>query len=890
MNLFCNIDDLQTESDVEQKFIYPLLNGDSPIGLGYKSDEIVTKKHIKAYTIGKSNRKSYYPDYVIFINGAPMVVVEVKKPGIDIGVAFQEARLYANEINAKREHDDNPCRYILASNGEKIIAGYYDREVPTIEIDFEEIFEGSINFSKLLEFISRRKIYDIWEKIIGEMKGEALFYRPVGQIGSKKAQNAELKINEFGRTIALNYGHVLVPESDSDYRAIVTNAYVESKRREQHVEPIFKAIKRERLPSEDDANLINSSNSQPFFKGVEGYLQSSEYRNSLILLIGNVGSGKTTFIRYLQNVSINEYPDLKETLEWVIINMNKAPISEEHIYKWVVTETIEKIKRKYKDCDFSRKEFLQILYKEKINEFENGVGAFLVDNTPEYHIELFNTIKGCIDDNDLTLRCLIKYISEKYKKTCIIIFDNIDQAEDKKQLLIFQVAEWYRNKFLCLVILPLRDTTYNKHKSLPPLDTVIKDLVFRIDPPDLFAVLQARLSYICRLEKKDLKFKGYTIENGMKVILSQNDHLEYFKCILHSIRQDNQVKNIFYSITGKDTRSGIELFIDFCRSGHLSAGDFFAIKATDGEYVIENYKMMNAVIRGNRFYYSDYESKIKNLFASEYSDTWVDPFSRVDILYWLHVNVNKIGESGTKGFFKVSTLYRELTFLGHEEKILERELKFLIKNKLIISDFFAEEVVDNSLIRISKYGSNHIYLLNNIIYLAACSEDIYYRNQDIVKKISDRISEVTGSGHLSKSTVINNVEDMLDYLRDYRDKYLSLSKQVLNTFDGKIFDLEECFRALENFKIGAHKTINAEEKRKKYPRYLEVDCLVTSIQEYGLFVSIEADEEGFIAKKDIYPLDIDDIDVYDLLHGQIIDYKEQHNRYQLKLLHRIEEE
>ena len=46
MALYCEIDSLVTESDVEQKFIYLFLHSDQPLGLGLRDSEIYTKKCI----------------------------------------------------------------------------------------------------------------------------------------------------------------------------------------------------------------------------------------------------------------------------------------------------------------------------------------------------------------------------------------------------------------------------------------------------------------------------------------------------------------------------------------------------------------------------------------------------------------------------------------------------------------------------------------------------------------------------------------------------------------------------------------------------------------------------------------------------------------------------
>lgn len=60
------LDELHTESDVEQKLTSPLLTCAHPHGLGIPSAEIYTKPDIREFKIGKgSTAKLYYPDYLV---------------------------------------------------------------------------------------------------------------------------------------------------------------------------------------------------------------------------------------------------------------------------------------------------------------------------------------------------------------------------------------------------------------------------------------------------------------------------------------------------------------------------------------------------------------------------------------------------------------------------------------------------------------------------------------------------------------------------------------------------------------------------------------------------------------------------------------------------------
>ena len=119
MALFCEYSSLVTESDVEQKLIYPLLTSEMPMGLGLEASQILTKSLLRGRAIGKGqSQKYYFPDYLINMRGIPVVVIEAKKPKEDLSIAYAEARLYAQEVNAGFPHNINVCQIAMVCNGE----------------------------------------------------------------------------------------------------------------------------------------------------------------------------------------------------------------------------------------------------------------------------------------------------------------------------------------------------------------------------------------------------------------------------------------------------------------------------------------------------------------------------------------------------------------------------------------------------------------------------------------------------------------------------------------------------------------------------------------------------------------------------------------------------
>lgn len=114
MLMLPTLDELKTESDVEQKLIYPLLTTAHPYGLGIASAQILTKISVRKLKIGKgSEEKLYFPDYIVMSDGYPVAIVEAKIPGQSLDVAYREARLYASEINSKYDSGINPVGLLL---------------------------------------------------------------------------------------------------------------------------------------------------------------------------------------------------------------------------------------------------------------------------------------------------------------------------------------------------------------------------------------------------------------------------------------------------------------------------------------------------------------------------------------------------------------------------------------------------------------------------------------------------------------------------------------------------------------------------------------------------------------------------------------------------------
>lgn len=215
------------------------------------------------------------------------------------------------------------------------------------------------------------------------------------------------------------------------------------------------------------------------------------------------------------------------------------------------------------------------------------------------------------------------------------------------------------------------------------------------------------------------------------------------------------------------------------------------------DYELPLYKFLNALLRKNRKYYKGEESNFVNLFYSNYNDDMPDPFVRIDILYWLRNRNAMEGPTKVKGMFAAGELLRDLQLVGHELNIIQRELNYLIKRGLILSETLSDKADKDDLIKIALPGLLHLRLLKNVTYLAACAEDVLFKDATVMTTISRRLAS---SSYTSKTSMALTAHEMIEYLIEYQKEFYSYSEQyICDEQKMEICDLSKCRETVEKW-------------------------------------------------------------------------------------------
>lgn len=141
---------LSTEAEVETRLLAPLFQD-----LGYPTDNILPKKHVKSLKIHDGRKTSMKEvDFLLLnANKDAKVVVEAKEPSVSILDAWGQAASYALSYNRNKKFDSQKIKWLLISNGHFTGLFPHDSETPIVTLQLSDFASGTPPYVTLRTYI-----------------------------------------------------------------------------------------------------------------------------------------------------------------------------------------------------------------------------------------------------------------------------------------------------------------------------------------------------------------------------------------------------------------------------------------------------------------------------------------------------------------------------------------------------------------------------------------------------------------------------------------------------------------------------------------------------------------------------------------------------------------
>ena len=232
-----------------------------------------------------------------------------------------------------------------------------------------------------------------------------------------------------------------------------------------------------------------------------------------ILLIGDVGVGKTTFIRHLLYL---EEANLNRTAIVLYLDLGRSGALSADLKQFILDDMERQLLEKY-HIDIQADGFVRGVYAQELLRFEKGIYKQLKTSRPkEYEQKELGFLESFIRNREEHLRLSLSYASITSRRQVIIFLDNTDQRDDADQESAFLIAQELSERWPAIVFLPLRPETFHASRRRGAL-TGYHTRAFTVSPPRIDRVLQKRLHFALEITRGEIPISG--IGEGISVRL-----------------------------------------------------------------------------------------------------------------------------------------------------------------------------------------------------------------------------------------------------------------------------------------------------------------------------------------------------------------------------------
>ncbi len=478
--------------------------------------------------------------------------------------------------------------------------------------------------------------------------------------------------------------------------------------------------------------------------GVNPHLFGDSAASRPILLVGDVGVGKTTFIRHLIHVAAQ---DLLGKSIVLYIDFGVKPTMLMDLDRFIADEIARQLRLDY-NVDIEEAPFLQGVYNIDLQKFEKGIwGNVRGSNPGEFARRRAEHLQSKIDDTHEHLRRCLDHIVKARQQQVVIFFDNLDQRPDDFQQTVFLLGQSVAELWPAMVFMTLRPETYHRSRTTGTL-SAYHQRAFTIAPPRIDKVLEKRLQYAIELlQTGQLSSGGASIDS--KTLQ------DYLGVLASSFNTNRDLMEFIDNVCGGNVRLALDFVKVFIGSGHINTRKIIEIYQSEGRYMIPLHEFLRAVIYGDYYWFDPAASEIKNVFDILENDGR----SHFLVLCALAFIERRSQSSGVDGYVLTDEILEHLSNLGFKRSQSSEALQRVGSWKLIETE---RKEVDQSQESLSSY-----YRLTTIgaYYFRKLVSIFQYLDAVIVD--TPVVDSVTRSVIGDVSTIqerLNRAEQFCDYL------------------------------------------------------------------------------------------------------------------------------
>lgn len=567
------------------------------------------------------------------------------------------------------------------------------------------------NFSKFYELFSQQGVSNSLYKVyINEQEGLSI-HQSESLLQIKNPQHLQmLSKSNLARDIDKVFTNFFSSMSGDDDPEMLISCFVES-RESRETDFSLQKIARNII---DQISYIQT-HPQSLEAEIKDALTTS--KGDFVLIIGNKGSGKSTYIdRFFKSTLESE---LRSKCLVLRVDLRNSPGSTKNLTEWL-DEYLSKLCEKMLFSDQLTWDNLLGVYFREYNRWRNGEMKHLYETDKnQFKIEFGRFIEKQISEHTAKYlaNMLWHTVGARQQMPCVI-FDNADHFPKEFQEAVFQYAQsLHRTVPNCFVICPVTDRTIWQLSKNGPLQSYHYK-AFYLPTPSTKEILQKRVAFLqSKIDKENSSQSNYFLTKGIRINLQD---LQAFAACIESVFLDTDyISKLISSLCNYDIRRSLELTKKTLTSPHIAIDDLVRTFLSESSRLrISSQKIKKAIFLGDYNQFSQTENSfIVNLYAI-HSEQISSPLARLSILQALKYKSHQSPEMEAQ-YMEIHDLATYLEPIGITKTVTWKHLEELFKYRLIESYEPTNETLSESTrVKITPAGLTHIDLgLNDEIYV-----------------------------------------------------------------------------------------------------------------------------------------------------------------------------
>ncbi|WP_341937210.1 P-loop NTPase fold protein [Marinimicrobium sp. C2-29] len=766
-NTYANED--LSESDTRSKLIdYILLEC-----LGWNEADISREE--------RCNETGRYLDYKLSTN-MPIMIIEAKKVAVDFelprsstqrsfkvgGVLSSCKTLVAAMMQAKDYAVSKGISFCAVTNGRQFIffRAQNQHGIPWSEhkvLIFRSLEDIESNFDEFCRILSKNSVES------GTLQ-KSLPISDSAEDDASQFQTLDVRHLNRPRQIDRNPLYPFIGDiihrvfqdlaSENAESEILEHCYVDSPQKPDKRQPYIDRSTRRLKVSKKDAGDFQQRVVSALKAGETGHAE-------VILLIGSVGVGKSTFIQRFRKVLVRN--EINESGIWIYLDFKNYSDTGETLDSFISGEIDETLTEEYSELGLNDWQFLKQAYHADYEKLKKGALSPLFQKDPDGFELKFGEKIDEWSSSDRGKHCtkILTTASKRLQRSIFLVFDNADQLNPETQNKIFLAAQKLTNTIGCYALIAMREESYWKNRDAGPLDA-FHNTAYHVQPPSLDQVLSKRFSYAKSLILSE-RFSVYSdFEVSEKELAAVFDRL-----VQTLLGEDRSYINFIEATSARDTRRALDNVAAFMVSGHTNIEAILRDerKSNPIGFPVPFHEFLNAIILRDHQVFSEDDCDTINIFnVTGTSDA--SNFNRIAVLGRILSSKNSKSEIGT-GYVLIEQVVNDCYSAGILPETTISIITTLNSRRLIETETtIKSDISQSKYLRATKAGSYYIEdlckmfgYLDLVVYgTPICREKSFNKLNKIYQDIN-RISENTSAARLQRvQKRLELVEAFVEYL------------------------------------------------------------------------------------------------------------------------------